>query len=1455
MDWETVTEGQRISMVMSMVCHDNGSRHLMQSQDRRGIQIWVKGELPVVGAIAGTGFLVTTEHPLQLVVDDETFVVPIPPCEKAALFQVVDLCAGLGGFSVTASRLGFTVKAGVDHNGKWKQLFESSHPGADFVCGDLVDVGVLRHLMTQGLFHGVLCSGIACQPHSILGDRLGMADPRAQSLPKTLQVAWLLQSAIVILECTPEILRDPQAQELMRKFTVATGYRLTQTILKLGNAWCGRRDRWIAVLTAPVIPICDLPDLPAESPVQVVRDLIPDFTPWHEFDAKQLELNLYELSKFYQYAAGGIDGLFLKPNEKLPTLLHSAGNQLYTCACGCRAALSETRLRQRGLIGVLIPLGTCQTHMNMVMRHARYLHPSEMWVLMGGHPNFDMGHNLRLAMAGVGQAVAPLMGLWIFAHVRKCLDEVLQIPKCDPRHELLSYMAKVIQACRIRWPPATAPTVVEASEDDPIEDVGHGFITVSRPCTGEPDVQIKLTPNATGAKLLAAEVQLGTAQVDFQIRVDGEQVDPAQPLSTPALVSLVPPSWDPAQLTAEQPVPCCLGIDSFLQLVRSSNTFDSGPINDPARLCVMRHPDMPQVERLGILGQQGPVWGDDELLCGLMQIAAKTDADQYVTVWDPLLISGLVQQDLPATWSQLVGQLRPMSTVISAVLLGCHWIPLVWRIDTVGAKLHTLAVTPDYEPTLDFLSRVIEFYRGDARGTWRAQGPGFVPSGYCGALVLAFVRHLLWGWPLPAGQDELVPISDEMRADFAGQLGDLCLRPVLAGLGISTQSRLADMLVQHGVAAVDSQARAAAAVKALGEDGLCRALDSDNPWRELKWLGNQSRPPFMFIRPSELQAQIDLRAKDKPVGHKKHKVGKHSKGKGKGQAPKVSVDPTSLRLESGIFQSSDGKPLVQLGLAQVGPTVAGVAVVSVASADPYLKSPHPLSSGSLALFVVDSTVAPQTVLPVSPERVPLVCAVNSEPLLVDGFLVQLGSSPVQRAPLQTGCQVQAIPTCVVKAMVFRDQTKAPWHEVVSHPLLHVFAQVPPLQKCGDLECCGCESWHRTLDFPMDSPVMEIWGKQWLRLDFRQSHPDQAELFTVHLRLPEHMQLQVQHFSGHEGVYLEPKSIDGRQPSQDFQVIWLPRADESQVLLLRQTVSHVVGMARLGQKLGLRCKTENAAEVFSTLRPGHTFLPPGKRQMFLVGPFEYGTLQASVTQVLQKHGWVAKPVQAVAAKTHIQGLMFRVQSVQDPPTKVIRLAHGDIVISKEEDNMLPEKVVPKVVATPATEQMVSKPFEADALQQNDPCAKAASRLPTKTAAFQIGNPLEDMTQKVIAEVLAQIPKQSMEVDAENGQDNRMTALEKQVHDLQGQTQAIAAATQQQAHDTASQLQDIRSQVHQQGVHFEGAIAAQASSMQTFQDAFQEQFRQQVSHQQTMLDSMFSKQMTQFESLLSKRSRQE
>ena len=614
MDLLDLRIGQRASVVLAMICYDPlGLNHLMQSQDRRGYKIWVKGDLPYGTTVTGVELLVTSTSPFRLEVDSAATIFPVPVCDRHALSRVVDLCSGLGGFSCLASRVGFSVMAGVDQNGLWKKLFEGLHEGAVFVAGDLTDPMVLCDLLRQGPFHGVTCAGVSCQPHSVLGDRRGMDDPRAQSLPKSLHLAWLMQSAVLLLECTPEVLRDAQAQELLRQFTVATGYRLFQTILRLGNTWCTRRDRWIAVLTAPVIAICELPDMPQLGEVRVVKDLIPEFVPWHQFDHDQLVLNLYELSKYYQYAAGGMEAVWIKLQEQLPTLLHSAGNQMYTCACGCRAALSESRLRQKGLVGTLIPLSTCQTHMNTRMQHARYLHPLEMWALMGGKPNVSMGHNMRLAMSGVGQAVAPLMGLWIFAHVRKALDLTFDLPPCDPLTILGTYMDEVVSECRKMWPLKSIPSEITATVEDPIEDDANldstPVVTVSRPCTGEPDVTVRLSPEVTGTQLLAAEVSLGASVAGSHLRVDGEAVDASQPLKGSTLVSIVPPDWDPNQLYATPVVPCCLSADSFLKYVQASDASACGPVTTLDQLSDVRVPEFARAERLGLVSLQGPVWG------------------------------------------------------------------------------------------------------------------------------------------------------------------------------------------------------------------------------------------------------------------------------------------------------------------------------------------------------------------------------------------------------------------------------------------------------------------------------------------------------------------------------------------------------------------------------------------------------------------------------------------------------------------------------------------------------------------------------------------------------------------------------------------------------------------------------------------------------------------------------
>jgi hypothetical protein len=294
-------------------------------------------------------------------------------------------------------------------------------------------------LASHGGFYCMLAAGVSCNAHSQLG---GMDDPRSSSLPKTLNLGWLLQSVVILLECVPQMMQDAQVQAMLTSFARSTGYRLTQTVLRLSDAWVSRRDRWFALLMAPALGPCELPAMPQIGLCNVPRDLMPVYAKCSAEDLTQLHLNLYELAKYYRYSSGGMERQWFDLDAKTPTL--------YMCACGCRQALNESRLQQRGLLGILVPLGQFLVHGNQQMEEVRYLHPDEMWGLLGGDMNVDFGSNLRLAMAGIGQCVAPLTALWIFCHLRRHLDVFFgKAEVLDPVQVLTGYAKHVMAQCQV----------------------------------------------------------------------------------------------------------------------------------------------------------------------------------------------------------------------------------------------------------------------------------------------------------------------------------------------------------------------------------------------------------------------------------------------------------------------------------------------------------------------------------------------------------------------------------------------------------------------------------------------------------------------------------------------------------------------------------------------------------------------------------------------------------------------------------------------------------------------------------------------------------------------------------------------------------------------------------------------------------------------------------------------
>ena len=473
---------------------------------------------------------------------------------------------------------------------------------------------------------------------------------------------------------------------------------------------------------------------------------------------------------------------------------------------------------------------------------------------------------------------------------------------------------------------------------------------------------------------------------------------------------------------------------------------------------------------------------------------------------------------------------------------------------------------------------------------------------------------------------------------------------------------------------------------------------------------------------------------------------------------------------------------------------------------------------------------------------------NSEPILLDAVLYQLGAQPVRRQQ-RDACSIVTLSSCVVKLLAYKDQLEITWEQFVRHPMRHLFSKIPPLQPCDDESCMGhCEAWHKTDDCALDSPLMEVWGKQWLQINFVAAAPESADLFTVHLRLPACLATQVQTYSGGGGVYAEPKNLDGKTASTDFVVLWMPRMEFQEIQHLKMTTPHVLGVARHGNRYGIRCKVAHAEQVHSLVRPNGCYLPPGRKDLYLLGPLPFGTVKESLVSLLSSIQWKARPMQPVAAGGHISGVMWKIQSGESPPVSLVATDKGDVLITKLNESKPVPSAQTSAVAANRTLELCSAETLVDPLQVHDPWAawpRPAGSHPPAVAGTG-ADPVKELEKNIVAAVMAQLPRESMEVDSSLSDDTgRVGLLEQQVKELRDGQQGLHSMLQEQSRTQSNQIQVLQ----QQTAHLEHAVADHGHSLTHFQT----QFTSQMSQQESRLDSLFRQQMDRLEEMLSKRAR--
>ena len=801
------------------------------------------------------------------------------------------------------------------------------------------------------------------------------------------------------------------------------------------------------------------------------------------------------------------------------------------------------------------------------------------------------------------------------------------------------------------------------------------------------------------------------------------------------------------------------------------------------------------VSRITALLQQEAWVARDELDFYLSQLSANENEVVAVpSVYDTDTLDF-------SEWAKLTLLVDSPRFVATAVLSQNHWHP--WVIEQSARETRIFTTQPLIDVTRCALTDVV-FVPIQTRTVFRAD---------CGFQTLGAIVQIITD-PTLAQNDQRVPITQSLtveeaiawRVSFEQHLIDTGLgqKMVVAnrlalggGPTDPIQQELETLLTSHGVPASEITSRVNAVLTKLGRSSVAQSLRSHKPWTELKAISNQQTPKLQLVLPSELAEVIRERAtKGVSIGDKGRKKPKGSKE----QSP-ITLRAEDVSIPDGLFKQGDSELIGQLALQNMGPNAKGIVVVQANQAAPYLRLNQPVSKQGLALLVINhddpvcAGVGQVIRFPGRHER-------TGEPFIGTARLIQLGSAEVSRHIPANQTFVDEVETAVVRLVCFRDEITDDWESFVSRPVKYALDTM-------DLSNANT-----------GGNVVDVWDRQFLSTKLDRQPPKQADLFMVSLRLTDLDSRNLMKHSGHKGVYVEPRSVDGRAPDPLFRVLWLPKMDRASVVTAQQTAPMWTCLVRSGARFGLRSTSQEAPKLHELHKPSTPYLDATSLVHYTVGPLPYGANRASLIKVFETWGWAARPLQPRGKSSDGGGLIWEVQAATPPPCEVYSMTHSDVLVAEIPRKKPNDKVVSDIIASaktlsalrektrdePATKS--AEPFETDDPWASYTPVSKQPRVAHEPSHLNHPGALEKISQQVdkkVTEAIAQVEARLNTNDANMGSpDHRVDQLETRMNQLEQALQISQAQQQQYQGQVSSQFSQMQRQIEAQGSQIESHL---------------------------------------------------
>lgn len=442
-----VKSGGRTTIVARLMVRDSCHGHIFQSEIYQQ-RFRYRGELQEATTdITLLNAIVThVRHPI-LTLDQHAACLEHQGRTAQDFFKLAETCSGLGGLGVGAEFAGWEITVQNDIQEKFTQ-HQNQFGHVKNVTGSICLFGTLKAMHEADGRSAAMGFGYACQPFSALGDGRQGADERSATLPFGLVASFLLKKELVILECVTNAATSAFVQRSVQHHLNMVKGTKSEVILELGDVWVSKRRRFWTVITKEYMGKVCLQPFPKLPRPPTLGCVFPQFQELATKQLQELTLTDEELNAFMNIGKG-IEAQLVDMAGQGGTALHSWGNQIHACACGCRKGLSQSRLHQHGLHGALVKYALPDGNIKF-----RHLSPVEMGIMNGMLKDNGWLDEQRLLTAGIGQLASPLQSVWVFSQLRNHLSDMgLGGCKPLPAREALAKVMHAVMKQRDEWFP------------------------------------------------------------------------------------------------------------------------------------------------------------------------------------------------------------------------------------------------------------------------------------------------------------------------------------------------------------------------------------------------------------------------------------------------------------------------------------------------------------------------------------------------------------------------------------------------------------------------------------------------------------------------------------------------------------------------------------------------------------------------------------------------------------------------------------------------------------------------------------------------------------------------------------------------------------------------------------------------------------------------------------------